>query len=350
MKKICFIVSSITDNGVTRVLSLLLNNIDLEKYNVNLININKNTLDINYSDRINTIKLDNSRDKSDILNKIKRICRLRKELKNNDYDEIIVLGDYAAIYAIIASFFLKIRIIVSERNDPNKEPQGNFKRKIRNLLFKRVDTLVCQTKDASKYYDSIVENRVVIYNPLKDDLPIGGNKRIKKIVNFCRLDAQKNLFLLIDGFIEFNNSRDYILEIYGDGPLKEELINYIAEKQQTNNIFVLPFNRDIHNIIKNYTMFISTSNYEGMSNSMIESMAIGLPCICTDCPIGGTKEVMENNKNGIIIPCNDKKSLILAMNKIVNDKDFSNYISNNARTIREKLNANKICQEWWKII
>ena len=350
MKKICFIVSSITDNGVTRVLSLLLNNIDLEKYNVNLITINKNTLDINYSDRINTIKLDNSRDKSDILNKIKRICRLRKELKNNDYDEIIVLGDYAAIYAIIASFFLKIRIIVSERNDPNKEPQGNFKRKIRNLLFKRVDTLVCQTKDASKYYDSIVENRVVIYNPLKDDLPIGGNKRIKKIVNFCRLDAQKNLFLLIDGFIEFNNSRDYILEIYGDGPLKEELINYIAEKQQTNNIFVLPFNRDIHNIIKNYTMFISTSNYEGMSNSMIESMAIGLPCICTDCPIGGTKEVMENNKNGIIIPCNDKKSLILAMNKIVNDKDFSNYISNNARTIREKLNANKICQEWWKII
>ena len=50
---------------------------------------------------------------------------------------------------------------------------------------------------------------------------------------------------------------------------------------------------NVHSYIINASMFVSSSDFEGMSNSMLEAMAIGLPVVCTDCPIGGAKMVIK---------------------------------------------------------
>ena len=79
-----------------------------------------------------------------------------------------------------------------------------------------------------------------------------------------------------------------------------------------------------------------SSNYEGISNSMLEAMAMGIPVIATDCPIGGSAVYIENEINGIIIPVGGKDNLIEAMKKLAADKEFAQKISYNGAKVREK--------------
>ena len=93
-------------------------------------------------------------------------------------------------------------------------------------------------------------------------------------------------------------------------------------------------------------MFVSSSDYEGLSNSMIEAMAIGLPCICTDCLGGGTREVMIDEENGLIVPMNDVDAMYCAMKRFADDPDFAERCGENASKIRDKLSVEKIAQQW----
>ena len=64
---------------------------------------------------------------------------------------------------------------------------------------------------------------------------------------------------------------------------------------------------NVQTYIVNASVFVSSSDFEGMSNSMLEAMAIGLPVVCTDCPIGGARMVIKNNINGILTPVGDDR-------------------------------------------
>jgi len=89
---------------------------------------------------------------------------------------------------------------------------------------------------------------------------------------------------------------------------------------------------------------------EGISNSMLEAMAMGIPSICTDCPVGGAAMVIENEKNGILIPVGDVIALRDAMLKIIEDKEFAESISEEAVKVREKYSVSSICKMWLDII
>ena len=96
----------------------------------------------------------------------------------------------------------------------------------------------------------------------------------------------------------------------------------------------------------NCTAYVSSSDYEGMSNSMLEALAMGIPSICTDCPIGGARTVIENGVNGILTPVGEQAPLTEAMLKIIEDEAFRNLLGNNAYAIRDKLNINDIADQW----
>ena len=103
----------------------------------------------------------------------------------------------------------------------------------------------------------------------------------KKISNDARVFKQ---FLKKD--------RNFVLEIYGRGDSDEKLKQYALDIGISDKVVFKGFDKDVHNKIKSARMFISTSDYEGISNSMLEALAIGLPCVCTDCPAGGARMVI----------------------------------------------------------
>ena len=83
---------------------------------------------------------------------------------------------------------------------------------------------------------------------------------------------------------------------------------------------------------------------------MVEAMAIGMPCVCTDCLGGGAREIINDGENGVLVPMNDISALSEGMAKVADDKNFSEKISANAYKLRDELTAEKIAEKWIKTI
>ena len=241
----------------------------------------------------------------------------------------------------------------SERNDPAQLKNRKILNSTRNILYKKLDCLVCQTDEAKAYFpNKIQEKTTIILNPISASIidPYCGEKE-KKIVTFCRLEPQKNLRMLIDAFeMLYEEYPDYELNIYGEGSERENLLNYIVSKGLVNVISIKPFCKDVHQKVMKATIFALPSNYEGLSNSMIEAMALGIPTVVTDCPCGGARMVIENNKNGIMVSVDDPKAMYEAFKKIIVSPKFAKELSNNGVKIRDKLNCKKIAKQWKKAI
>ena len=251
------------------------------------------------------------------------------------------------------------KIIYAERNASEVEfPKETSKRNRLINLVGKADGVVLQTKDELKFYEGKLKNPVVINNPVKAGLPerfIG--ERRKVIVNFCRVSKQKNLPLLFEAMQKLHKDHpEYILEIYGNTVEKheEELLKEYKELIKAWNaesyIKLLPPSKDVHKIIRDCAMFVSSSDFEGLSNSMIEAMAIGLPCVCTDCLGGGAREMITDGENGLLVPMNDSESLYQAMKRFIEDPGLAEKCSKNAEKKREELSLPVIADKWLKYI
>lgn len=111
-------------------------------------------------------------------------------------------------------------------------------------------------------------------------------------------------------------------------------------------VTLLPNCADVHERVIKSSMFVSSSDYEGLSNSMLEAMAIGLPTICTDCPCGGARMIIKNGENGLIVPAGDRVALTEAMKKIAMDQQLSRHLSREAQKIRTELSLDNIAERW----
>ena len=175
--------------------------------------------------------------------------------------------------------------------------------------------------------------------------------REKRIVNFCRIEAQKNIKLLIDAFeLLQKRMQGYVLDIFGEGEEKERLIKYVKDKKLSELIQFKGYSNDIYKEINKCSLFVSSSDYEGLSNSMLEAMALGLPVICTDCPPGGAKTVIETGQNGILVPVGDVQKLADAMFNVLSDNKLKRTLSKNAVEIRQRLDVKNIADKWEKYI
>ena len=287
--------------------------------------------------------------------------QLFKRFLTNHPDAVILA--FANQPAWITSLTLKIgrfknKFIFSERSNPIVEASNRTALAFINRMFSRTDAMVFQTPDAMEWYaEKIKINGKVIFNPVKQDLPEPyDGVRKKSVVNFCRIDSPKNLPLLVEAFSKIHNEHpEYELYIYGDdaGHTPEHTVRF---KQSINNsgceqaIHILPARPDVHSVVNDFGMFVSSSDYEGMSNSMLEAMAMGLPTVCTDCPIGGARAIIRDHENGILTPVGDADALYSAMKEIAEDPQLARKLSENGRKIREQLSPDRIAEEWISLI
>ena len=258
-----------------------------------------------------------------------------------------------------ASKGTKAKIIYAERNAPEVEFPDDINEKESLIkMLSDADGAVLQTQDELKFYNGRLKNAVVINNPVKANLPepFDGERR-KVVVNFCRIAEQKNLPLMINAFMEFHKSHpDYSLEIYGNTVEKneEELKNRYLEMISSFNaeecIKILPPRAEIHSVVRDCAMFVSSSDFEGLSNSMLEALAIGMPCVCTDCLGGGAREMITDGENGLLVPMNDANALAQAMCRMADDKEFSKKCSENAMKVRETHKVETIAGKWLEVI
>ena len=97
-------------------------------------------------------------------------------------------------------------------------------------------------------------------------------------------------------------------------------------------------------------MYVSSSDFEGISNSMLEALGMGLPTVVTDCPVGGARMVINSGENGILVPVGDTKAMYEAMRSILKDPALAAKLSQEAIKVRDKFQLCKIAKRWLDVL
>ena len=165
----------------------------------------------------------------------------------------------------------------------------------------------------------------ILHNPnwvyLSSEYPI--LKRQKNFLAVGRLEKQKDFFYLLDAFEDL----DISLDIFGEGSEKSKIIKRIKTKRHISLKEPIP-NKDLIKKYSEYQFYISTSDFEGNSKTLLEAMGAG--CVVIVPNIKNNLELIKHNQTGILYDkhSDDLKKII---NSVRKNKELLKIISRNAR-------------------
>lgn len=350
--RVSFLIGSLTGGGAERTVCNLANFLIENGHEVSIVTMSDVNDTYELNSKVKRIYLIRASERKNLLyDNILRYRRLGKYLTNEKCDCHVVMLPITIAMMLLQRKKTKAPVIASERNDPNS--YNIFSRYLNKMLSNRADAWVFQTEDAREWYQGRIREGIVIPNAINSDFlkaPYLG-KRQEEIVAVGRLDKQKNYDLLLNAFsLVVKKHPSFTLHIYGQGPLEKELKEKVSNMYLSDRVFFEGYVSNIGERIQKSMLYVLTSDYEGMPNSLMEAMALGLPCIATDCPAGGPRFLIDHGENGMLVNCGDQKGLAEAMVYIINNPDFANKLGEKARQIRYTLAPEKIYQEWMKFI
>ncbi|MBO5396699.1 MAG: glycosyltransferase [Clostridia bacterium] len=288
----------------------------------------------------------------------REIKAMREKLKNEPDTTVVVFLQPSIPIVLLAARGLPNKIIISERGDPKRLIKSRYGYKFIEKYYARADSAVFQTEDAKNTYPANISAKgKVIFNPINGSLPESySGERNKYITTFCRISKQKNLPMLINAFnIVHKRFPEYILRIIGQTSNKDDEEALIETKALiekyglTDFVEFLPFSPSVHKKIITDALYVNSSDYEGMSNAMLEAMAIGMPVVCTDCPIGGAAAVIKHKENGMLTKVCDHEDFAMAVIEVLENSVLSQKLSVNAAKIREELSLKNIAKQWMEL-
>lgn len=283
---------------------------------------------------------------------------LRKKLEDNPDAAVISFLQPSIPITVLAAKGLPNKVIISERGNPERQMKKRYGYDFMKKYYQRADAVVFQTNESKAVYPAVISSKgVVIPNPVKNGLPQPySGERNNNITTFCRISRPKNLVMLIRAFsLLVKDEQNYRLRIIGDTYNSDDEAVLMQAKNEIERLEISslvdfePFSNDVHNLIIKDAMYINSSDHEGMSNAMLEAMAIGMPVVCTDCPIGGAKAVINNGENGLLTEVGNAEEMYEAMKKIATDKSFSDKLSRNASDIRNELSLEATALKWMEL-
>lgn len=343
MKKICFVIPTMGFGGMQRVIANFCNYYADNNYKVILyvlygeevfFSLNKN-VQVEFYTSTNTKSFFN-------LNKLNLLFNFRKKIKEIKPDYLVLFGSYQSILLAISLIGLKVNTFISERQNPHIS-RGIITDFLKFFVYPNITGIFAQTNYVKNFIDKKYNTRnvFVVNNPLNINVELlKPNERKNIIIRAGRLEPEKRFDELIDIFSKVEND-DWELHIIGDGSCRKELEKQVTNLKLNHKVKFLGVQEDIFNLINKAKIFAFTSAYEGFPNALCEGMFLGLSCISYDI-IAGPSDIIDDGKNGFLIPNNEKDMFINKLNLLMKDEDLQNKFFIESLSIRKKLSINTI--------
>jgi len=239
--------------------------------------------------------------------KVFKVIKVLQFLKNNKFDLIHTHNLAAHFYGAVASLVLGIPLVHTKHG--TDYPKDFRKILIERFAFKFSKMIVGVSDDVKEQYIKQTGCSKQKITSILNGVDLACFNKIQQVakstssVNIgivARLSLEKDHRTLLKSFaIALNNNPDLRLTIVGDGPEMNNLQKLACNLSIANNVHFLGNRFDIPDVLSNLDIFVLSSQTEGISISLLEAMASGLPCIATD--VGGNPEVIINNITGFIV-------------------------------------------------
>ena len=353
----CFYIHSLGRGGAEHVVANLAETFCIAGNEVSIITAESREKEYALDKRIKRYILTQHSTKHRLLRNLQELFLLRQCLNKVKPDVLIALMSNANIQAILSRFLSfrqhKMKVIISVRNVPQYEYYGRLLSFLAKKLLPKADGCVFQTPEAQQWFSPTLQKKsVIIYNPVhKDFYTKTCNIESNSIITCGRLVIQKRQSLLISAFaFVVKRYPDCKLYIYGDGDLRQDLQKQIDALHLSESAFMLGCTDNVAAALSKSEIFVLSSDFEGMPNALMEAMAVGLPCISTDCPCGGPRALLEDGKNGILVPVGDAQAMAQAIITLLDNPELRETYSKNAKAAAGNFTQEKIYEQWMSYI
>lgn len=288
---------------------------------------------------------------------LKRLCFCIRSTRHFKPDVIIGFLLFPNLYSVLTGKFVRIPSVISERADPYLAfAKGD---KFGKFLLNEIcsaDGAVFQTTGASLFYPKELRERsAIIPNPVvitKEYTKTAYAERENIVVSLGRIDnRQKRLDILLDAFSQFHlKHSEYVLYIFGGGPDEEYVQDLINEKGLENCVSLKGVSKNSFEDISKGKIFAITSDYEGISNSLLEAMAVGMPVVSTDHSPGGACFLIKDGENGLLTPVGNASKFAEAMCRYAEDEVFAVHCGEKASEVLKDYAPSVIIDLWEKYL
>lgn len=382
---ITFLTASLGSGGAERVVSLLANRMSEYGHQVEIICLMYD--DVYYQTKPEV--------KLTVVprvcpgNLIKRLFWLRRYVQKSGTEVCVAFTEGVYCATICTLLGTGIPVIASERLDPHYMSwQRNLLKKI---FLPHAAWLVVQTEHIKSYFKGKVAKKTsIILNPVNEKvfevnderLMVNGDGLAVKentIISVARLFPQKRQEVLIKAFAKIAEKYpEWKLMIYGEGPERAKLEKLIAslneneshlntkltktqrvvngerlmvndERLKIKERILLPGRCEtIIEELNKAKIFALSSDYEGLSNAMLEAVCVGLPIVSTR--VSGTDELIHEGVNGYVVDCGDTDALAEALEKLMGDEKKIQQFSTESRKMAEQFRLNHIVRDWLELM
>lgn len=345
--KIVFVTSTLGYGGAAKMLSFVANNIQNTDNEVHVIGYSCNESIAIFDKNVHLHLLGSSLKDS---GHIKKIMTLYKKIKDIAPDLIVSFLTFPNMYSVLVGNMLRIPVIISERGNPYVAI--GKKMKIIYSIINWANGAVFQTEGAKSFFSKRLQKKsVVIPNPVvkrNNNVSYNIDCNNHEIVFVGRLEnKQKRLDVLFDALkFVLGDYPDAKLLIYGSGEDEQMLKEMSSRLDYGESIKFMGSTSDPENAMAQSEVYVISSDYEGIPNSLIEAMSIGMPVIATDCDPGGARLLIQDGSNGFLVPKGDFVAISSKIKEIFTNNNLKKAFSNNAKSICETYSIEKVKNKW----
>ena len=171
----------------------------------------------------------------------------------------------------------------------------------------------------------------------------------KIVIAAGRLVQQKNFISLIRCWKNVvERHPDWRLDIWGSGHQESVLKNEIVELNLNGKVFLMGYSSDIYGKMKEASIYVLSSVFEGFPLVLIEAMSVGLPVVSYSCPTG-PKDIVDDGKNGFLIPVNDEMKMAEKICTLIEDENLRKMMGKEAFLSSKKYKIEVIAEAWMNL-
>lgn len=353
--KIGFLIKNLSAGGAERATVSLANYFALHSHDVEIITFNGNESFYPLEELVSvkTAELDEIEQTASLkrlFGSIKRIFAIRKIVKSGQLDVLIGMSFAMTWYAVLATVFTRTKSVGTERSNPYRYKATRLNTFLRKFFYNFTDGYIFQTKRAAEFFgEKKTQRDIIIPNAIFNETvyTLSPPAQRKKIICATgRLIKLKRFDLLIDAFASIaDRIPDYVLFIFGEGEEKANLEEQIKSNGLQNRVILAGADPQAVKFVNYASVFVLSSDFEGMPNALLEALAMGVPCISTRCEMG-PDELITDRVSGILTEVGNQKQLSDAMLEIIENPELAAKLSENGRKLLKTHSIENISRQW----